>query len=101
MDKSTPQASAEAAEALRPAAMFRAALVAAAAEQRQARARNPERIAAANSLRDIDLARLVAEFEALLAAPPDVDALVDRLHAALRALAPELESEEVADADAN
>ena len=50
--------------------------------------------AALASLRDDDLGRLIAAFDALLRGPADVVALADELHAALRALSPEPASEE-------
>ena len=84
--------------ALQPVAVFRSALMAAAAKERAGRARRAERVAAIRDLGDDDLARLVEHFAGLLRAPADVGALTAALHAELRALSPEAAPEEAADA---
>lgn len=76
--------------ALKPAAMFRSALAAAAARERSVRARRPDRVQAIAGLTDSDVVSLAEEFEALLRSSADASALAARLHAALRALSPEV-----------
>lgn len=88
-----------AASAPQPLPLFRAALATAAAQERAARTRRPERAAALQSLTDTDLARLAEHFEALLQGPPEIAALAAQLHDALRALSPEAPAtEEASDA---
>jgi len=101
MERQSVRHRAPAVDAVRPVSVFRAALLAAATEQRKSRARSPERVAAVSRLCDADLGMLVSEFEALLAESAEVSRLVERLHAALARLAPEPRAEEEADVDAD
>jgi len=81
-----------------PAAIFRAALAAAAAKERSGRARRPDRIQAIAGLTDGDLGSLVAEFERLLRTSADANAMAASLRARLHALSPDVQADEVGDA---
>jgi hypothetical protein len=82
----------------RPAAVFRAALAAAAARERAVRARRPDRVQAIASLTDGDLATLAQELEQLLHTADDASAIAASLHATLRTLSPDAPTSEVGDA---